>query len=276
VPSTSPLLHVTDLSVAFAARTGRQKRIVRAVDGVDLTVGAGETLGLVGESGSGKSTIGNAILGLVRQTSGVVLFDGEDISHAGRSVRRRLSRSLQVVFQDPYASLNPFRTVGRTLLEPLVVCDGIERSAARSQVDDVLQRVGLGPSAATRYPSQFSGGQRQRIAIARALVRRPELIVCDEPTSALDLSVQAQILNLLVSLQREFGIGYLFITHDIDVVRYVADRVAVLDRGRIIEEGPAERVLSAPREAYTQRLVAAAPTLDPAVQRERRAAAVAK
>jgi ABC-type glutathione transport system ATPase component len=267
--STSALLHIDELRVDFAARKGGRRTSVRAIDGVSLRVDRGETLGLVGESGSGKSTIGNAVLGLVRPTSGKILFDGRDITSLAPRARRQLSSRLQVVFQDPYASLNPYRTVGQTLVEPLVVRDGVTRSAAAATVADVLVRVGLEPSAADRYPSQFSGGQRQRVAIARALVRKPELIVCDEPTSALDLSVQAQILNLLITVQRDLGVGYLFISHDIDVVRYVADRVAVLFRGRLVEEGLVESVIDAPRDEYTRRLIAAAPVLDPDLQRKR-------
>ncbi|OXM61152.1 ABC transporter ATP-binding protein [Amycolatopsis vastitatis] len=226
-----PLLEVQDLRVEY--RPGHP-----VVDGVNLVVRQGETLGLLGESGSGKSTIGHSIVGLVRPAGGRILFRGEDITHATARRRRELGTHLQIVFQDPNGSLNPSRTIGSTLAEPLRVVRRLPRRAASARVADVLKRVGMSPVAAERYPGAFSGGQLQRIAIARALVLEPELVVCDEPTSALDLSVQAQILNLLLDLQRQLGLSYLFISHDIDVVRFACHRVVSLRHGRIAEQGP--------------------------------------
>jgi ABC-type glutathione transport system ATPase component len=263
----APLLDVRELRVEYRRRgAGRRAVPVRAVDAVSLRLSRGETLGLVGESGSGKSTIGNAILGLVPPTAGQILFRGNDITHAPPSARGELGQHLQVVFQDPYGSLNPSRTIGQTLAEPL----RLGRREAALRVAEILTRVGLSPEAANRYPGLFSGGQRQRIAIARALVLEPELVICDEPTSALDLSVQAQILNLLLDLQRQLGLSYLFISHDIDVVRHVSHRVAVLLDGRIVEHGPVEQVTDAATHPYTRALLAAAPVPDPEQQAARR------
>jgi ABC-type glutathione transport system ATPase component len=256
---TEPLLELQDLRVQFSGRA-RHEKPIHAVNGVSLCLAPGETLGLVGESGSGKSTIGNAILGLVRPTSGVIRFRGNDITHATIRRRRELSQSVQAIFQDPYGSLNPSRTIGRTLVEPLRVVQRVDRGTAAARVVDALAKVGMHQSAVHKYPAEFSGGQRQRIAIARALVLEPELIICDEPTSALDLSVQAQILNLLLDLQQQLRLSYLFITHDIDVVRHMSHRVAVLLGGRIVEDGPAEQVTERPTHDYTQRLLAAVPT----------------
>ncbi|WIY00879.1 ATP-binding cassette domain-containing protein [Amycolatopsis mongoliensis] len=249
---TAPLLELRDLRVEYRARHP-------AVDAVNLVLQPGETLGLIGESGSGKSTIGHAIVGLVRPTGGRILFFGEDITHATARRRRELSRHLQIVFQDPHGSLNPSRTVGSTLAEPLRVVRRLSRRAAEAQVADVLRQVGMPAAAAARHPSAFSGGQLQRIAIARALVLEPELVVCDEPTSALDLSVQAQILNLLLDLQQRLGLSYLFISHDIDVVRFACHRAAVLRHGRIVEQGPVGSLTGAPAHAYTRALLGAVP-----------------
>lgn len=218
------LLDVRDLRVAYSGHV--------VVDGVNLHVARGETLGLVGESGSGKSTIGHSIVGLVRPTSGQILMHGKDITR----LDARHRHGIQIVFQDPYGSLNPSRTIGGTIEEPLRLVRKLPRHEAAALVADVLERVGMPPDAASRYPGAFSGGQRQRVAIARALVLKPELIVCDEPTSALDLSVQAQILNLLTDLQEQLGVSYLFISHDMDVVRYMSHRVAVLRDGQLAEE----------------------------------------
>ncbi|MEN3282044.1 MAG: hypothetical protein V7607_3184 [Solirubrobacteraceae bacterium] len=251
---------------------GRRRPPLRAVDDVSLTVALGETLGIVGESGSGKSTLGNAVLGLVPVREGRIVFDGRDVTHAGRRVRRELSRDVQVIFQDPYNSLNPVRTIGQTLIEPLLVHGRAARSDMGAKVAAALALVGLPPEAADRLPAQFSGGQRQRIAIARALMVMPKLIICDEGVSALDLSVQAQVLNLLGDLQRELGLSYLFISHDLAVVRHAANRIAVMHRGRIVELGATEQILGAPRDPYTRRLIDAAPLPDPDAQRARRIA----
>lgn len=264
---TSPLLEVDELSVVFRGRRGAAP--VHASDRVSLAVAAGETVGLVGESGSGKSTIGRAVLGLVPVTSGRIRFAEHDITEAGRRERRRLSAELQVVFQDPYSSLNPTRTVGQTLIEPLLVHESLRRSEIEKRVATALERVGLPTDAAGRYPSQFSGGQRQRIAIARALMTEPRLIVCDEPLSALDLSVQAQVLNLLSDLQREHGFSYLFISHDLPLVRYLCDTVIVLYQGQIMERGAAPQVFASPTHPYTRMLIDTVPDPDPRIQRTR-------
>jgi peptide/nickel transport system ATP-binding protein len=267
----TPLLEVQGLRVDY----GRGRRRTTAVDGVDLDIAAGETLALVGESGSGKTTIGNAVLGVVPVAAGAIRFDGEDIAHATPRRRRELTSEIQVVFQDPYGSLNSMRTIRQTLVEPLIAHRRPGGAPARTQVEAALHSVGLDPDAADRYPGEFSGGQRQRIAVARALMLRPRLIVCDEPTSALDLSVQAQVLNLLKGLQRDLGISYLFITHDLALIRHVAHRVAVLFRGRVMETGPVDRVSDAPEHPYTRSLLAAAPVPDPGAQRDRREARAA-
>ncbi|MDQ7905550.1 ATP-binding cassette domain-containing protein [Phytohabitans sp. ZYX-F-186] len=266
-----PLLTVTDLTVEFDSTDRRRRgQRFRAVDGVSLSLAPGETLGLVGESGSGKSTIGNAVLGLVATGPGSrIVFDGEDITQAPPKRRRALGSRIQVVFQDPYSSLNPSRTIGQTLGEPLRAT-GVDRRETRSRVADVLSKVDMSPDVAARYPAQFSGGQRQRIAIARALIRDPQLVILDEPTSALDLSVQAQILNLLIALRRDAHLSYLFISHDIDVVRFFSHRMAVLQHGRIVEEGDVDAVIERPREPYTRELLAAVPVADPREQRRRR------
>ncbi|MGW4874692.1 oligopeptide/dipeptide ABC transporter ATP-binding protein [Streptomyces chartreusis] len=249
---------------------GRRRPPLHAVDDVDLELAAGHTVGVVGESGSGKSSLGSAILGLVPATQGSIHFRGQDITTPTRSRRRALARDLQVVFQDPYGSLNPTRTIGATLAEPLRLRLGKTAEQAKTRVAEVLERVGLPAEAAQRYPGQFSGGQRQRIAIARALTMEPALIVCDEPVSALDLSVQAQVLNLLAELQADLGMAYLFISHDLAVVRHICDEVVVLYRGRIVESGPADVIHDQPRHPYTRALVNAAPLPDPELQRARR------
>ena len=264
------LLRVHDLRVCYT-RAGGKGGTVTAVHGVDLTVHRGETVGLVGESGSGKSSIGAAILGLTAPASGLVEFDGRDITHSSRAERRDLARRMQVVFQDPYGSMNPARTVGDTVTEALRYNLGLNRQEIQERLDRALADVGLPPGTADRYPAQFSGGQRQRLAIARALVMEPEFIVCDEPTSALDLSVQAQVLNLLARLQQSRGLSYLFISHDLSVVRYLSDQIVVLYAGRVVERGPAETVAGAPRHPYARALIGAAPVPDPELQRVRRA-----
>ncbi|MFD1716083.1 ATP-binding cassette domain-containing protein [Amnibacterium flavum] len=238
--------------------------------GISLNVAAGETVGLVGESGSGKTTIGRAVLGLAKPTGGSIKFEGEDITHLPSGERRRLAKDVQVVFQDPYTSLNPALQVADTLSEPLIA-QGIRGADARKRVLELLDRVGLPTDSAQRYPREFSGGQRQRVAIARALALRPKLIVCDEPVSALDLTTQARVLDLFIELQRETGVAYLFITHDLSVVRHISHRVAVMFRGEIVESGPTGKVTTAPDHDYTRRLLLAAPTADPDRQAERRA-----
>jgi peptide/nickel transport system ATP-binding protein len=246
----------------------RRRQSFAAVDGVDFAIGRGTTLGLVGESGSGKSTIGNAILGLVSPSAGCIEFDGRDLTGLSRGDRRRLSSQLQVVFQDPYGSLNPLRTVGQSLVEPLLPDSGLSGSQRRARVVELLERVGLRAADMGRYPAAFSGGQRQRISIARALVSRPRLVVCDEAVSALDLSTQAQILNLLSDLQTELGLSMLFISHDLAVVRYVSTDIVVLRGGRVVEKGAADDIYLAPRNEYTRALLAASPTPDPARKAE--------
>jgi oligopeptide/dipeptide ABC transporter ATP-binding protein len=268
VTAVAPLLEVRSLTVEFAQR--RRAAPLRAVDGVDLTIAPGETLGLVGESGSGKTTIGRAVLGLCPVRAGAVFFAGRDITHRNDFQRRTLSWDLQAIFQDPYSSLNPARTVGATLGATLVVHETLTRSQVERRVASVLARVGLPADAAKSYPIHFSGGQRQRIAIARALIVRPRLIICDEPVSALDLSVQAQILNLLSDLRDDFGLSYLFIAHDLDVVRHLSQRIVVLYRGRVMEQGEAVRVYEDPKHPYTQALLDSAPVPDPKLQEQRR------
>lgn len=268
--ATAPLLDVRDLSVVYRRAWGRAD-VVRAVDHVSFRLDPGETLGLVGESGSGKSTIGRAILGLVPVADGRIMYDGRDISHATRRERRDLSRHLQVVFQDPFGSLNPTRTIGDTLAEPLSVHGLAKGRTAKERIAAMLKRVGMPPETAARYPNQFSGGQRQRIAIARALIMSPNLVVCDEPVSSLDLSIQAQVLNLLRELQDQESLSYLFIAHNLSVVRYLSHRVVVLYQGRVMESGPADVVARDPGHPYTRTLLAAAPVADPALQARRRA-----
>lgn len=266
----SRLLNIEGLSVDYSQR-GWGQPALRAVDDVNLQVGSHETVGLVGESGSGKSTIGRAVLGLVPVASGRLEYAGQDITNRSRQDRQKLSRELQVVFQDPYSSLNAARTVQQSIAEALANEDRRSRRLAEARVRELLDKVGLPPDAAHRYPNAFSGGQRQRIVIARALAASPRLVVCDEPVSALDLSTQGQILNLLADLQEEFDMAFLFIGHDLSVVRHLARRIVVLYRGRIMEEGPAIEVVDQPLHPYTRALVAAAPVADPSRQRERRA-----
>ncbi|UUU29433.1 ATP-binding cassette domain-containing protein [Streptomyces sp. CA-210063] len=268
--SGTDLLSVRDLDVTYR-RPGRRGGPVHAVRGVDLTVRRGETVGLVGESGSGKSTIGSAVLGLVPATGGSVSFDGTDITHSSRADRRLLARRMQVVFQDPYGSMNPAHTVGDTLSEALRHNLGLPGDEIEKRVLRALDDVGLPPGAARRYPAAFSGGQRQRIAIARALVMEPDFIVCDEAVSALDLSVQAQVLNLLAQLKRTRSLSYLFISHDLSVVRYLSDTIVVLYAGRVVERGPAAQIADHPAHPYTRALLAAAPVPDPVIQRRRQA-----
>jgi len=269
------LLEVRDLEKHFPVKEGtlveRTVDWVRAVDGVSFDVAEGETLGLVGESGSGKSTTGYCILQLLRPTGGSVVFEGRDLTTLGREELRRMRREMQIVFQDPYSSLDPRMTVGDIVAEPLQVHGIGGRRSRRERVRQLLEVVGFNPNYTNRYPHEFSGGQRQRIGIARALALNPRLIVCDEPVSALDVSIQAQILNLLKDLQRDFGLTYLFIAHDLAVVRAMSDEIAVMNRGKLVEYGRAETVYSAPTEEYTKALLAAVPVPDPRRMRDRKA-----
>lgn len=269
--SSDDLLAVRDLRVSFPGKGWRAPE-TEVLKGVDLTVRPGETLGLVGESGSGKSTIGRAVLGLAPVRSGSITFDGERIERADARRRRALSRDLQVIFQDPYTSLNPARTIGDTLAEPLIG-QGAAAREARGRVGELLDRVHLPADAAERLPREFSGGQRQRVAIARALALRPRLVICDEPVSALDLTTQRTVLDLLLEIQEETGVSYLFVSHDLSVVRFMSHRVAVIHRGEIVETGDAATVTSEPGHSYTRTLLLASPVADVAEQRRRREAA---
>ncbi|MBP2648087.1 MAG: peptide transporter substrate-binding protein [Gemmatimonadetes bacterium] len=267
----SPLLEVRELVKHYRARAilGRSAPPVRAVDGVSLTLGRGETLGLVGESGCGKTTVGRTIIRLQEPTSGQALLDGTDIFTLGADALRAFRRRVQMIFQDPYGSLNPRMTVGDAIAEGMDIHRIGTRPQRRGRVATLLEEVGLDASYAARYPHEFSGGQRQRIGIARALAVEPEVIICDEPVSSLDVSVQAQVLNLLSDLQRARQLAYLFIAHDLAVVRQVADRIAVMYLGRIVETGTAERVLGSPRHPYTVALRSAVPeaSMEPATAR---------
>jgi ABC-type oligopeptide transport system ATPase subunit len=258
-----PLLSVQGLRVHFPGREGllpTRAGGVKAVDGVSFEIGAGETLGLVGESGSGKTTVGRAVLRLIEPTQGSVVFDGVDVTRASGRGLRRLRQHMQIVFQDPASSLNPRMSVGEIVAEPLVVHRlAGDRPALARRVGELLERCGMPAAAASRYPHEFSGGQRQRVGIARALALNPKFIVCDEPTSALDVSIQAQIINLLMDLQAERGLSYLFISHDMNVIQHVCRRIAVMYRGRIVEVGDRDRVLYSPEHEYTRALLSAVP-----------------
>lgn len=264
----TPLLEVSDLRVAYP-RKGWRREPLEILHGVSIDVRPGETVGLVGESGSGKTTLGRAILGLAPITGGTIRFGGVDITSAGRSQRRALARDVQVVFQDPYGSLNPALRIEDILAEPLQV-QGVRRDEARARVSELLSMVGLPEDAGSRLPREFSGGQRQRVAIARALALRPKLIVCDEPVSALDLSTQARVLDLFIEIQERTGVALLFVSHDLAVVRHVSHRVAVMYHGDIVEFGPGDAVTADPTHAYTRRLLMAAPVPDPVEQQQRR------
>ena len=280
-----PLLVVKNLKKYFPIKKGilfdRTVDYVKAVDDVSFEIYPGKTLGLVGESGSGKSTTGYCVLELLKPTSGSVRFLGEELTTMKKEELRRMRREMQIVFQDPYASLNPRMTVGNIVAEPLVVHKVGSGARRRKTVEELLEVVGFNPDFINRYPHEFSGGQRQRIGIARALALGPKLIVCDEPVSALDVSIQAQILNLLKDLQDEFGLTYLFIAHDLAVVRSMSDEIAVMQSGKIVETGPAEQVYTQPTHEYTKSLLASVPIPDPRemearkVERRRARAALA-
>ena len=274
MPAEKMLLDVQDLHMWFPITKGTlfQRKVgnIKAVDGVNFGIRRGETLGLVGESGCGKSTTGRAILQLYEPTSGHVIFDGQDLTALKGEALRRMRRRLQMIFQDPYASLNPRMTVGNTIGEPLDVHSIGAPKERRDRVQELLGLVGLNPYFANRYPHEFSGGQRQRIGIARALAVNPDLIVCDEPISALDVSIQAQIINLLEELQSKLGLTYLFIAHDLSVVRHISDRVAVMYLGKIVELTTRDELYDNPLHPYTKALLSAVPIPDPAVEEKRR------
>jgi oligopeptide transport system ATP-binding protein len=271
---TEHLLEVDDLVKHFPVKRGllidHEVDRVRAVDGVSFRVARGETLGLVGESGSGKSTLCRTVLQLTRPTSGSVRYEGAELSGLSRRQMRPLRRKMQMIFQDPYASLNPRKRIGQVIGDPLKLQGVASGTDLRRRVQELLDRVGLSPESYNRFPHEFSGGQRQRIGIARALALRPTLIFADEPVSALDVSIRAQIINLLDDLQEEFALTYVFVAHDIGVVRHVSDRIAVMHEGKIVEEGTADAVCERPRDSYTKTLLAAVPIPDPRESRARR------
>src|SRR5581483_3620401 len=258
-----PLVELRHITKLFRSDSifGAKRSEVRAINDVSLTIERGETLGLVGESGSGKSTLGRIVLRLIEPTSGEIFFDDRNITRASASQLRTLRRDMQIIFQDPFGSLDPRMTVRQVLAEPYVVHESLSEAEVRFRTTELLRAVGLDASALPRYPHEFSGGQRQRIGIARALALRPKLIVADEPVSALDVSVGAQIVNLLARLQRQFGLTYLFISHSMPVVRYLATRIAVMYRGKIVEVGTTEQVTTSPRHAYTRSLLQATPEM---------------
>jgi oligopeptide transport system ATP-binding protein len=270
----APLLEVTDLVKHFPVKRGlligREVDRIAAVDGVGFQVNRGETLGLVGESGSGKSTLCRAILQLTSPTSGSVRFEGREIAGLSRREMRPLRREMQMIFQDPYASLNPRKRVGQIVGDGLRIQGVASGSELRARVQELLERVGLGAEHYDRFPHEFSGGQRQRVGIARALALRPKLIVADEPVSALDVSIQAQIINLLDDLQDDFDLTYVFVAHDIGVVRHISDRIAVMHDGKIVEQGSADAVCESPTDPYTRALLGAVPIPDPRESRARR------
>jgi len=261
------LIQVDNLVKHFPIRSGgllsRTVGQVQAVDGVSLTIGRGQTLGLVGETGCGKSTLARCIAGLIPVTSGTVTFEGNNITNLSRRAMQPYRREIQMIFQDPYGSLNPRRRVGSIIGEPFAIHNISSGAERKRQVQDLMARVGLNPEHYNRFPAEFSGGQRQRIGVARALALQPKLIICDEPVSALDVSIQAQVLNLLADLQDDFGLSYLFIAHDLEVVRHVSHAVTVMYLGRVAEAGPKDPVYDTPRHPYTNALLSAVPSADP-------------
>ncbi|MFZ9681933.1 MAG: ABC transporter ATP-binding protein [Cephaloticoccus sp.] len=270
--SVAPLLAIKDLKMHFPVREGvllRAKRSCCAVDGVNLTIAPGETVGLVGESGCGKSTLGKCIARLYRPTSGSIIFQGDDLAHEKGAALKAHRRQLQMIFQDPVESLNARHTVGDIIAEPFVIHKMGDEAWRRQRVQELLAKVGLPANAAERFPFEFSGGQRQRIGIARAIALEPKLIVCDEPVSALDVSIQSQVLNLLLDLQREMNLSYLFIAHNLAVVKHVSDRIAIMYLGRIVELADADTIYRAARHPYTRALISAIPEPDPTRNKQR-------
>ncbi|WP_127585421.1 ABC transporter ATP-binding protein [Paenibacillus koleovorans] len=266
---SAPLLELKELTKYFPIGGKAKKGFVKAVDGVNLTVHEGETVGIVGESGCGKSTVGRLALKLLESTGGEIRFNGHSIEHMSQRRFRPLRKDMQCVFQDPYASLNPRLSVGQAIAEPLYIQGGLSRKDATTRADELLQLVGLSTQAAKLYPHEFSGGQRQRIAIARAIALKPKLIVADEPVSALDVSIQAQIVNLLGELQEKTRVSYLFISHNLSVVRHISNRVAVMYLGRIVEIGTRDQLFDRPKHPYTQALLSSVPEPQIAARRER-------
>lgn len=267
-----PLLKVNDLKVHFPIRGGLLQRVVshvRATDGVSFEIRPGETYGLVGESGCGKTTTGRAIIGLNKITSGEILFAGKDLTKLKGKEKRQHTRDIQMIFQDPYSSLNVMKKVLDIVAQPLRNFERMSPEEEKRKVQGLIERVGLSPESIYKYPHQFSGGQRQRIGIARALALNPKLIIADEPVSALDVSVQAQVLNFMQDIQKEFNLAYLFISHDLGVIQHLCNRIGIMYRGRLVEEGTADDIYNNPQHLYTKRLIAAIPEMDPELRRQK-------